>query len=202
MPAGDIINGFVPGIVTQRETGPGGCVKVEIPGILKETPYWVMPAGWPGAGGATGTGSRYPAPPIGAQVFVMFSHGIYSEPDSQAIYLTGYYGENADGSFPGPTTITEEGLTQEQQRERVSVWEDDNFSIDVTNEPNNKNLTLQTKNGTKIQIEAAGGDSGVSETVIIESRTAISLYTKGLCDIQATVLQLNGRRVAHGGGMI
>lgn len=198
----DIINGFVPGVVTQRETGPGGRVKARLPGILDETPYWIMPAGWPGAGGDTGQGSRYPAPPINAQIFVMFSHGIYSEPDSQAIYLTGYYGENQDGSFPGPTTAIEAGTTAEEQRERVSVWEDDNFSIDITNEDNNKNLTLQTKNGTKIQIRAADGDSGKAETVIVESTTAISLYSKGLIDIKAPVVQINNRPVLYGGGTI
>lgn len=193
----DVIPGFAPAVVTKNEDPQGtGRIKVCIPGLLEpETPYWVMPMCWPGAGGI-GKGSQYPPPSPGAQVAVIFEYGIYLDPDSHAMYLTGYYGLNANGGQAGPSYI-DTGNSIADRHKRVILWEGASLVAYIVEDNSEEKLVLQAKNtGSKIEINAKDGTGGKSETIYVESRTMLSLYSKGLLDIKADgVVQIQGRRV-------
>lgn len=203
MPDDNIIPGFVPGVVKERNDNPAGLglIKVFIPEYCDPVSrYWVKPAGWPGAGGV-GQGSQYPSPPIGAQVYVMFEQGRWDDPEASAIYLPGMYGLK-DGQPVGPQAVFGQP-TEEAGRSTACIWEDENFMAYVTNTAEEKKFIIQTKNGSAIEIDAnASPGGGNSEMITIEGRTAVSLFSKGLIDIAAGVVQIQGRRIIRGGGDI
>ena len=193
----ETIPGFAPGIVTRNDDPDGtGRIKVLIPGVLEpETPYWVMPGGWPGAGGV-GRGSQYPPPAIGGQVIVIFEYGVYADPDSHAFYLTGYYGQTEAGIQAGPEVISEASGPVDAHK-RTVLWEGDSLMAYFVDDDTDKKLVLMAKGtGSKIEINAADGIGGKSETIYIEARTCLSLYSKGMIDIKADgLVQIQGRRV-------
>jgi len=202
MPEQAPIPGFVVGTVVKRDDDElTGRVKVRVAGLFQESPYWVYPAGWPGAGHPD-FGSQYRAPALNTQVFVLFEGGVWMAPTSRAIYLTGYYGlEN--GVSAGPT-IVRGADTVAKARERTVFWEDDTFQFYLVNDTDEKKAVLQTKvSGSKIELNAADGGSGKAETVKIEARTGISIYTYGSINIDAVCgIFVNGRKVGKGSGDI
>jgi hypothetical protein len=192
----DTIPGFAPGIVINNKDPNGtGRIKVRIPGVLDETPYWVMPGNWPGAGGV-GKGSQYPPPPINGHVAVIFEYGIYSAPDAHAFYFTGYYGHKEDGMQAGPEIISA-APSAEEAHKRVVLWEGEDLLAYVVEDATESKLVLQAKlTGSKIEINAKDGAGGHAETIYIEARTLLSLYAKGNLDIRADgVVQIQGRPV-------
>lgn len=199
--ADDTIAGFVPGIVTDIEDpSAGGRVKVRVPGLIEpETPYWVMPMTWPGGGRGDNRGSQYPPPPVGSQVAVMFEYGKYLEPDSHAVYFTGFYGLDTDaGTYAGPAAIGE-ASTIAQTRDRTVVWEGEKLRLyfieDAT--ASEYRAVIEAKaTGSKIEINAADGENGKSETINVEARTQLTLYSRGIVDISADgAVQIQGRTV-------
>ena len=195
------IPGWVTGIVTENEDPEvSGRIKVKIPGLYEETPFWVYPAGWPG-GGHPSFGSQYRAPCVNAQVFVMFEWGVWDNPSkTRAIYLTGYYGLES-GISAGPEAVFGAGSAA-AARDRTVLWEDRHFQIYITEDvdtPENR-VVIQTKvSGSRIELNASHGDSGVSETITLEARTGMSLFTRGVLNIDATCgIFINGRKVANG----
>lgn len=194
----EIIPGFAPGIVTNNADPDGtGRVKVRIPGLIEpETPYWIMPFSWPGAGRGDARGSQYPPPPVGAQVAVIFEFGQWMDPHSNAGYLTGYYGQTEEGAQAGPLAISE-ATSAEEALKRTVLWEGETLRSYIIEDSTEKRLVLESKTtGSKIEINATDGEEGNSETVYIEGRTLVSIYSKGLVDIQADGgVQIQGRRV-------
>lgn len=199
----ETIPGFIGGVVAKNDDPEGtGRIKVNIPGMYKETPFWVMPAGWPGAGGLN-KGSQYPPPDIGAPVFVMFAMGKAVGTNVQAVYLTGYYGLDSDMQSAGPPVV-HAAATAELANKRVCLWEDDTFIAYMVNDPGDgtrtadKRFVVQTKEtGSKIEINAADGDGAKSETIAIEARTAVSIYSDGIVDISGLRVQIQGRVVSE-----
>ena len=194
----DLITGFAPGIVTTNSDPDGASrIKVMIPNVLEpETSYWVHPTGWGGAGGGNGRGSSYPPPPIGGQVQVIFQYGIYQDPNSVAFYLTGYYGQNDAGEQAGPEILSAAD-TPANALKRTVLWEGASLLAFIVEDDTEEKLVLMAKaTGSKIEINAKDGTDGKSETITIEARTALSLYSKGLLDIKSdAMVQIQGRRV-------
>lgn len=205
------IPGFAPALVAYNDdpTG-GGRIKVTIPNLIEpETPYWVLPGGWPGAGGEN-NGSQYPPPAIGSHVFVIFEYGVWDAPDAHAIYLTGYYGLKSDGSgeSASPSTITE-ASTAEKSRQRTVVYETDDLAVAVIDEDDDHRVVIEAFDnggtssasvGAKLEVRAKDGASGRAASITIQGRTSIEIFSQGLIDIDAGILQLQGRRVLKGSG--
>jgi hypothetical protein len=198
------IPGFVPALVKDNQDPLAlGRIKVLIPNLIEPmSPFWVMPAGWPGAGGekdgAFFRGSQYPPPPIDAQVYVMFEQGRWDDPETSAIYLPAMYGLK-DGEKVGPDAIYDAPTSEEANR-RACIWEDENFSIYVADDDDEKILVLQTKlGGSVIEIDANAGANGKSEVISIEAQSGLNIFSKGLVDIRGAVVQIQGRRVVKGG---
>jgi len=179
------IPGFAPGIVRDNADPEGtGRVRVELPGLMVITPYWVMPL-WPAQ--AVGKGSQYPPPDIGHPVACIFEYGQYSTPDSKAFYMAGYYGVDAAGASAGPT-IPAAAPTAEKARKYTVLWESEKLVAYIVDDPENEDerLVLKAKtSGSKIEINAADGASGKAETITIEARTLLSLYARGRLDIKS-----------------
>jgi hypothetical protein len=206
------IYGFLPGIVRVNDDDRIlGRVKAEVPGLIEPwTHYWIKPAGWPGAGGANHQGSQYPSPPLGSQIYILWENGIWDDPESSAIYLTGFYGVNEDGVSAGPTSVRS-AKTAEEARRRCCLYETDWMDIVVIDDDNDKRLLIQTKargsdgelySRSFIEISPTAGGSGKAEQIIIHAATALVLKCPGLLDIDAGRLQLQGRPVIKGGGTI
>jgi hypothetical protein len=192
----DIIPGFAPGIVRNNNDPEGsGRVKVEIPGLLKLTPYWVMPL-WP-ARGVT-RGSRYPSPDEGHPVMVVFEYGKYQGPNCKAFYFGGYYGLYSDGTNAGPSVVAA-APTAADTRKYAVLWESAGVVAYVVDDPDTpaQSIILKAKtSGTQIVLNAADGQSGKSETITIEARTLLSLYAKGPVDISSdSSVTIQGRVV-------
>lgn len=193
----DRIPGFVFAIVVDNaDPEATGRIIVSVPGIIEpKTAYWVMPACWPGAG-QIGKGPQYPPPPEGAQVMVMFEHGIYRPADSHAVYLTGYYGLKPDGTQAGPPVL-DEADTAARAQQRTVLWEGASLVAYIIEDDEEEKLVLKAKaTGSKIEINAKDGQGGKSECIYIEARTLLSLYAKGTLDIRADGrVQIQGREV-------
>lgn len=193
----DRITGFVFALVVDNNDPEGtGRIIIAVPGLIEpRSAYWVMPACWPGAG-QIGKGSQYPPPPQGSQVMVVFEHGIYRAPDSNAIYLTGYYGLKPDGTQAGPPVLNEAATAQKAQQ-RAVLWEGTSLVAYIIEDSEEEKLVLKAKaTGSKIEINAKDGQGGKSESVYIEARTLLSIYARGTIDIRADgAVQIQGRRV-------
>lgn len=198
MSRSDTIKGFVWGSVTKRDDPEvNSQVKVKIPGLYDvETPFWVMPMGWGGAGGER-QGSQYPAPPLDAQVGVIFERGLWQGPGVRAVYFTGYYGLGSDMQSVGPSQIRA-ASTAERARQRTCLWENEKFSILIIDEEDDKRILLTTKTrGSLIEIDAKAGADGNSEAINIEAATSVNIYSKGLLDIRSdTQVKIQGRKVS------
>lgn len=202
------VSGFVPAIVKDN-LDPRGLhrVRVSLPGLIDEAPYWVWPAVQPGASSGTGgagevRGSCYPPPAVGSMVNVIFAHGVWDEPGSHAIYFPGHYTLNGTTQLPeGPESVF--GQTDAvKRRQRICIWEDADFEIYMVEEAGQeRKLVLGTASGlTKIEIVRGAGVSGTGEIVRIEARAGIKIAAKGLVDISSDIgVQIQGRRVARGG---
>ena len=203
------IPGFVVGIVTSNSDPLAiGRIKVSIPILLEEgTPYWISPGNWPGAGGI-GVGSQYEPPPIGAQVSVIFEHGLWDIPDAHAIYLSVAPGLKSDMTSASPLTITE-ATSAANARKRTVIWEKPDLAVIVIDEDSDHRVIIEAYDGggtaavsvgAKVEVRAKDGASGKGASVSIQGRTSIEIYSQGLIDIEAGVLQLQGRRVLKGTG--
>lgn len=193
----DVIPGFAPGIVRDNNDPEGsGRIKVEIPGVLSITPYWVVPFNFPMK--RKHEGAQYPPPEPGEHVAVIWEYGKWKAPDSRALYLTGYYGRSESGWNAGPTIISG-APTAKAARDRVCLWESAKMIayIEEDKEADTSRFTLMCKtSGSKIEVDAAGGASKKAEDIIIEARSRLSIYAKGLIDIQADgKVQIQGREV-------
>jgi len=196
--AAKTIPGFVAATVVNNADPEGtGRVKANIPGVYDETPFWILPAAWPGAGSLK-KGSQYPPPDPGSNIFVVFAFGKAVGSNVQAIYLTGYYGLDEDDELQsaGPPVV-HAAETPELATKRVAFWEDDDFIIFLVNDGTTKKFVAQSKTtGSKIELNLADGDGGKSETIALEARTAISIYSDGIIDIDALRVQIQGRVVS------
>lgn len=193
-----LISGFAPGIVRDNADPDGtGRIRVEIPGLLSLTPYWVMPGNWPAQG--DGRGAQYPPPDVGAHVAVIFEYGQYLPPESHAFYFTGYYGVTAAGGSNGPSIVAA-APSVASARKRACLWESNKLIAYVIDDPEgaDERFVIQCKtSGSKIELNAADGASGKAESIYIEARTHLSLYAKGIIDIRADGhVQIQGRRVS------
>lgn len=192
------ISGFAWGIVT-RNDDPIGCgrVRVRIPGYFEpEHPEWVLPMGWPGGGGLE-KGSRYPTP-VGAQVAVIFEYG---NPDSAPVFLTGYYG--LTGERPaGPSNPAFAHIEGRDPQEQVTIWEDEQFNIVITEETDNKKVSIVEKStGSGITLNSTDGVSGKAVTMTIAANTSINIQSNGIVNIEGLTVQINGRKVVHKPGV-
>lgn len=194
---GKIIPGFAPAVVRENNDPEGlGRVRVELPGLMTLTPYWVMPAE---RRKGDGEGSQYPPPDVGEPVCVTFMYGEWMAPDSVAFYFGSFHGVLASGASAGPT-IPASAASADSARKHAVLWESAGLVAYVYSDPDNddEKLVLKAKtSGSKIEINARDGASGKAESIYIEARTLLSLYSVGLLDIRSdTAVQIQGRRVA------
>jgi len=217
----EFISGFVWGVVVDDKDPLGmGRVKISIPGMFEPShPEWALPLGWPGSG-LPSQGSKY-STKIGAQVAVIFENG---DPDAAPGYLTAPYGAS-EGVPDGPGVVIEaylKGLSQtsvdtsdivaavqsgefeglaldsaaEEALETVVIWEDDALAFFITTKETDRRLVMVDKTTfSGIVLNATDGAQGKSVTMEIFANTSIKIGSRGVIDIRAASVQIQGRKV-------
>jgi len=196
---GQGISGILEGVVADIEDPTGtGRIKVRYPGLEDHmTAYWVMPAGWPGAGGE-GEGAHPKPPPLGSEVIVMYAFGDYQLPQARAYYLSGWPGLKEGGGGYGAALVYE-AASAKDARKRASIYESEDFRIGVIEESaTSKKLIIQEKgHGTKIEIDAGAGSGGGSSVIRIEAQSGILIHANGPLVLDSdTQVQIQGRIVS------
>jgi len=120
----------------------------------------------------------------------------WGEDDDDDAYADYGLDEDDELQSAGPPVV-HAAETPELATKRVAFWEDDDFIIFLVNDGTTKKFVAQSKTtGSKIELNLADGDGGKSETIALEARTAISIYSDGIIDIDALRVQIQGRVVS------
>jgi len=171
-----------------------GRIKAVVPGIWSDdvggTPYWCQPAGWPGGKGQQ-RGSVYPME-VTDPVIIFFLHG---NVNSGAIYFAGPPGM-ATGESQAPTLMSQG--THSQAVKHTTLHEDDTFIVSISHDattPIKAIRMLEKRTGSQIIMNAVDGTSKKAVTIAIQAETQLQLYAKGMVDIEAPIVQINGRLV-------
>lgn len=213
----DQLLGFIWGIVVENRDPLGmGRVLVRVDNLFEpHHPEWASPVGWP-ASGEPSKGTYF-SMNIGAQVILLFEHGDMSAPP---VFLPGPQAA-ADG-FPDAPSIVQElflkgidpvAVAQSETPEEALrsgtldeaienvlaldvLWEDENFVFYVTSKDGDKRFVIAEKNQRAfIVMNATDGAQRKSTSISIFSNTSISIESKGTIDINAMIVQIQGRRV-------
>ena len=200
----EVVFGFYYGLVADnRDPRNLGRAIVKIPGMFDDGhPEWANPFGWPGAG-APGRGSKYPIQ-IGAQVAVFFEHGDMQAPPG---YIPAMYGYD-EGVNAGPDVLKAEQASNQDTNKTAVIWEDEALQIYVTmkdeatdGEDDRRVRIVEKSTGSNITLNATDGSNGKSVAIILEANTGIALRSNGMISLDATVVQINGRRVMRKPGV-
>lgn len=196
------VAGFIWGTVVQNADPLGiGRVKVRVEGLWEtENSDWVLPIGWPGAGGKGNQGSKYTVP-LEAQVALIFEQGDITAPP---VYLPGPYG--APGGKPAGTELIAQMHADDAEDELnyQVIWEDDYFQFFfVTNGVDDRRMVMYEKNtGSHVIMNATDGSSKKSCTISIKASTSIDIQSAGAIRLDAKgQVQIQGRVVQRKPGV-
>ena len=201
MAGNNIIPGFIWAIVSDNKDPEGiGRIKVKVKDLWdNQYPEWVVPIGWPGAGGDTGArGSKYVVP-IGAQVAMFFDQG---DPSVTPAYLPGPYGA-PDGTPLGPALTAEAHANPDlDELDYQIIWEDEYFRFFVVTKEDDRRFEIfEKKSGSHIIMNATDGESNKSCTIAIKATTSIDIESKGAIKLDAAQVQIQGRVVQRKPGV-
>lgn len=192
-----IMEGYVVDNVDPKEKGR---VRVVVEGLFPTSGSgWAWPAAFPGGGKAQR--GIWDVPDIDSEIYVFFLGG---DPD-KIRYFCGHWADRRqdDGSVetevPSPVrdAIAEDGPVAATQ---VKCWETERFLLAFDGRPGKERLYMLDKtrgedvnsgSATMLEFDAANGG------VIISGTAAVLIRSLGLIDIDALVLQLNGRKVLN-----
>ena len=203
-PSANHYTGIYEGVVTQNEDPKKlGRVKARIPGIADDPEsVWMLPVGNPGAGVAQR--GFFDVPTIGSEVYAFFLGG---DPD-KARFMTGHWGlPNGESEVP---TQARDALDEDPANaDKIKVYETNTWVMvfderegqermfikrkrDIPTEPEFDDEDLVGGNALMFELDATNG------TFAISAPGGIVLRSLGLIDIDASVVQIAGRKVANG----
>lgn len=183
-------------VVNNLDPSGLGRVRVCVPGLLpEEGSTWAYPMGV-GLGQARG---RWDIPDIRAEVYVWFLNG---DPE-KVRYMPGHH--FLDGEPSAITAAKNEATTTQAKIEVPSqvkvIHETDEWQFVVDERPDNRRAYIQAKSlgenlsdGSALMIEF-DREQGV---LTLAGIGGIALRSLGLLDIQATAIQIGGRKVIQG----
>lgn len=167
-----------------------GRIRFRIPGLIDPMSAWAFPIGMPGGGGS-GFGIYHP-PKIGAEVACFFKQG---DPDRPR-YMAGPWGAPDGPDSPTFLHTFLKDVTKEEA-DFIAGWEVDRYQIIMDSRPGKETLIIRDKNSPDTE-EGAGEfleiDS-VNNGITISGTTAVLIKSKGVVNIQALQVQINGRIV-------
>jgi uncharacterized protein involved in type VI secretion and phage assembly len=164
------IYGMQIGVVTHREAGKDGRIRLRIPGLIEEASNWAWPLS--SSGGGTEDEGFFNVPPIGAEVAVWFKNGHPDHP----YYMPANWGvgeapEASDGSDPD-----------------VKVLALKEYDVVVDTRATSKKLSIVDKaSGTNL-LEF----NGVTRALKISATTGIEIESTGDVTINGLNVIING----------
>ena len=203
-PTANGYNAIYQGVVTDNQDPKRlGRVKIRVPGIADDPDtHWALPAGMPGGG--TSQRGFFDVPAIGSEVYAFFLGG---DPD-KVRFFTGHWGATADGSeIP---TAARTALDEEPaDADKIKVYETNTYVMvfderegrerfyvkrkrEIEAEPEFDDEDLEGGNALMFELDATNG------TIALSAPGGIVLRTLGLIDLDGTVVQIAGRKVANG----
>lgn len=193
--------GLYEGIVTDNvDPLKLGRVKIRVPGVADDpSSDWAFPMGNPGSG--VSQRGFFDVPNIGSEVYVMFLQGDVDKPR----FWTGHWGlPNGESEIP---TQARDALDQEpSDAPNIKVYETNNYVMVFDERDGQERFFVKRKrniagvddedliggNALMIELDATNG------TLALSAPTSIVLRSLGLIDIDASVIQIAGRKVING----
>lgn len=202
MPSANQYTGLYEGVVTDNvDPLKLGRVRIRIPGILDDPDSdWAFPMGMPG-GGVSQRGF-FDVPAIGSEVYVMFLGG---DPDKPRFW-TGHWGVRNDTGSEVPTQARDALDENPADADAIKVYETNSYVLVFDEREGQERFFVKRKrdiegvddedliggNALMIELDATNG------TCAISAPGGIFLRSLGLIDLDATVIQIAGRKVTNG----
>ncbi len=201
-PSANKYNGIYEGVVTNNvDPLKLGRVKARIPGIADDPDtVWMLPVGAPGAGVAQR--GFFDVPTIGSEIYAFFLGGDVDK----ARFFTGHWGlPNGESEVP---TQARDALDEDgpEVADQIKVYETNSYVMVFDEREGKERFFVKRKrdidgvddedliggNALMIELDATNG------TCAISAPGGIVLRSLGLIDIDASVVQIAGRKVTNG----
>jgi uncharacterized protein involved in type VI secretion and phage assembly len=179
-----------------------GRVRVQVPGVADDPDTdWAFPVGNVGAG--VSQRGFFDVPAIGSEVYVFFLGG---DPDKPR-FMTGHWGIRSDAGSEIPTqardALDEDGA---EVADQIKVYETNSYVLVFDEREGQERFFVKRKrdidgvddedlsggNALMIELDATNG------TAAISAPGGIILRSLGLIDIDASIIQIAGRKVTNG----
>lgn len=200
-PSANKYQGIYEGVVTQNaDTLKLGRIKARIPGIMDDPEsVWALPVGNPGSG--TAQRGFFDVPNIGSEIYMFFLGG---DPD-KARFFTGHWGiPKGESEIP---TQARDALDEDiTNASKIKVYETDTWVMVFDEREEKERMFIKRKrdiegvddedliggNALMFELDATAG------TFAISAPGGIVLRSLGMIDLDASVVQIAGRKVANG----
>ena len=178
-----------------------GRVRIRVPGVVDDPDSdWAFPVGNVGAG--VSQRGFFDVPAIGSEVYVFFLGG---DPDKPR-FLTGHWGVRPDLGSEVPTQARDALDENPNDADRIKVYETNTYVMVFDEREGRERFFIKRKrdiegvndedlaggNALMIELDATNG------TCAISAPGGIVLRSLGIIDIDASVLQIAGRKVTNG----
>ena len=203
-PTANMFNSIYAGEVTENiDPEKLGRVKIAVPGIADDPDSdWAYPVGMPGAG--TSQRGLFDVPGIGAEVYIFFLGGDVDKPR----FFTGHWGIRPNEGSEIPTQARDALDENPEDADKIKVYETNTYTQTYDEREGKERWFIKRKrvlaedptfddedlsgHALMIEMDATNG------TIAISAPGGISLQTLGLIEINGTIVQLAGRKVANG----
>lgn len=201
MPSANQYTAIYEGVVTNNvDPLRLGRVRARVPGIADDPETaWALPCGMPGSG--TAQRGFFDVPNIGSEVYVFFLGG---DPDKPR-YMPGHWGLPG-GESEIPTPARDALDEDEADAPNVKVYETNTWVMVFDEREGKERFYIKRKrdiegvddedliggNALMLEFDATNG------TCAISAPGGIVLRSLGMIDIDASIIQIAGRKVANG----
>lgn len=200
-PSANKYHGIYAGVVTNNvDPMKLGRVKAAVPGISDDPDsVWAFPVGAPGAG--TAQRGFFDVPNVGSEIYMFFLGG----DTDKARFFAGHWGI-VNGESEVPTQAKEAMDEKPEDAPNVKVYETNTWAMVFDEREGRERFFIKRKrdiedvddedliggNALMLELDATQG------TIAISAPGGIVLRSLGMIDLDASIVQIAGRKVANG----